>query len=415
MLFALGLHRHLRERRADRPVPRQCGRRRAAVGHHVRRRPFPHGDGRGADPGDLRRDLPLVPEDHRAHARTRRWASSTSGSRSSAPMRSSSRCTISACWACRAATTNSATRPSSRHRRTTLNAFITVAALIVGFAQMVFLFNLIWSLVKGKRGRRQSLAGHHARMADARNAAGARQLGQGAAGRLSLGLRLQRAGRQARISSRRTSRRPHEPRREHGMSVILVFLAGDRRHRRLVAVAAAADGQALARGRARSATCRGTRAVPLPAAKIGLRRLPCRRRLPVRAASSAPISCAWSCADWRPLPVPRLLWLNTGVLVLSSVALQWALVAARRRAAWTRVQARPRHRRRHGVRLPGRPAHGLATADRRRLFPGRQSGQQLLLPDHRRCTGCTSLAAWWRLAATTARRWRGWRRGAGCA
>ena len=32
----------------------------------------------------------------------------------------------------------------------TLNAFITVAALIVGFAQMVFLFNLIWSLFKGK-------------------------------------------------------------------------------------------------------------------------------------------------------------------------------------------------------------------------------------------------------------------------
>ena len=35
-------------------------------------------------------------------------------------------------------------------------------------------------------------------------------------------------------------------------------------------------------------------------------------------------------ADWRALPVPRLLWFNTGVLVLSSVALQWAHVAARR-------------------------------------------------------------------------------------
>jgi cytochrome c oxidase subunit 1 len=32
----------------------------------------------------------------------------------------------------------------------TLNEFITVAALIVGFAQMVFVFNLIWSLFKGK-------------------------------------------------------------------------------------------------------------------------------------------------------------------------------------------------------------------------------------------------------------------------
>jgi cytochrome c oxidase subunit I len=32
----------------------------------------------------------------------------------------------------------------------TLNAFISIAAFIVGFAQMVFLFNLIWSLFKGK-------------------------------------------------------------------------------------------------------------------------------------------------------------------------------------------------------------------------------------------------------------------------
>lgn len=35
-------------------------------------------------------------------------------------------------------------------------------------------------------------------------------------------------------------------------------------------------------------------------------------------------------ADWHPLPEPRLLWLNTGVLILSSAAMQWARVAARR-------------------------------------------------------------------------------------
>ncbi len=35
-------------------------------------------------------------------------------------------------------------------------------------------------------------------------------------------------------------------------------------------------------------------------------------------------------ADWRPLPLPRLLWFNTGVLVLSSVALQCAVAAARK-------------------------------------------------------------------------------------
>ncbi|MFT5131881.1 MAG: cytochrome c oxidase subunit 3 [Gammaproteobacteria bacterium] len=33
--------------------------------------------------------------------------------------------------------------------------------------------------------------------------------------------------------------------------------------------------------------------------------------------------------DWRPLTDPDLLWLNTGVLVLSSIALQWASVGAR--------------------------------------------------------------------------------------
>jgi len=41
-------------------------------------------------------------------------------------------------------------------------------------------------------------------------------------------------------------------------------------------------------------------------------------------------SMRMSVVDWRPLPVPRLLWVNTGVLVLSSVALQWAYMAARR-------------------------------------------------------------------------------------
>ena len=35
-------------------------------------------------------------------------------------------------------------------------------------------------------------------------------------------------------------------------------------------------------------------------------------------------------SDWRAMPVPRLLWLNTGVLVLSSVALQCAVFAARK-------------------------------------------------------------------------------------
>ncbi|HET8728616.1 MAG TPA: cytochrome c oxidase subunit 3 [Alphaproteobacteria bacterium] len=35
-------------------------------------------------------------------------------------------------------------------------------------------------------------------------------------------------------------------------------------------------------------------------------------------------------ADWRPVPAPALLWLNTGLLVLSSIALHRAQLAARR-------------------------------------------------------------------------------------
>lgn len=37
-----------------------------------------------------------------------------------------------------------------------------------------------------------------------------------------------------------------------------------------------------------------------------------------------------SVSDWRPLPEPWLLWLNTAILILSGVAMQRALVGARR-------------------------------------------------------------------------------------
>ena len=35
-------------------------------------------------------------------------------------------------------------------------------------------------------------------------------------------------------------------------------------------------------------------------------------------------------ADWTTLDLPRVLWLNTVVLVLASIAMQWTLVVARR-------------------------------------------------------------------------------------
>ena len=70
-------------------------------------------------------------------------------------------------------------------------------------------------------------------------------------------------------------------------------------------------------------------AVTLPAAKIGLGVF-----LAVAGSLFALFISAYSMrmnmVDWRTLPVPALLWFNTGVLVLSSVALQWAHIASRR-------------------------------------------------------------------------------------
>jgi cytochrome c oxidase subunit III len=72
-----------------------------------------------------------------------------------------------------------------------------------------------------------------------------------------------------------------------------------------------------------------TGAVTLPAAKLGLGVF-----LAVAGSLFALFISAYSMrqglGDWRELPVPKLLWFNTGVLVLSSIALQWAHSAARR-------------------------------------------------------------------------------------
>jgi cytochrome c oxidase subunit III len=73
----------------------------------------------------------------------------------------------------------------------------------------------------------------------------------------------------------------------------------------------------------------GTGAMTLPAAKIGLGVF-----LAVAGCLFTLFISAYSMrmnmTDWRALPVPKLLWFNTAVLVLSSVALQWAHLAARR-------------------------------------------------------------------------------------
>lgn len=70
---------------------------------------------------------------------------------------------------------------------------------------------------------------------------------------------------------------------------------------------------------------------PLPAAKIGLGVF-----LAVVGSLFALLISAYGMRmdliDWRQLPIPKLLWFNTGVLILSSIALHWALVSVRRGA-----------------------------------------------------------------------------------
>ena len=150
----------------------------------------------------------------------------------------------------------------------TLNAFITVAALIVGFAQMVFLFNLIWSLFKGK----------HAGGNPWRATTLEWQTPQTPPGHGNWGKELPVVYRWAydysvpgagRISCRKTSHRPHGPLRKLRHEHHHTILGCDSGHRRMVFLAAKADGQALVgRGPDRRLPEQG--ASSLPAAKIGL-------------------------------------------------------------------------------------------------------------------------------------------------
>ncbi len=71
------------------------------------------------------------------------------------------------------------------------------------------------------------------------------------------------------------------------------------------------------------------RTFPLPAEKIGLRVF----LVVVTVLFSLFIivySDRMGMPDWRPLPEPWLLWLNTALLIVASVTIQRALVSARR-------------------------------------------------------------------------------------
>jgi cytochrome c oxidase subunit 3 len=73
----------------------------------------------------------------------------------------------------------------------------------------------------------------------------------------------------------------------------------------------------------------GTEALSIPAAKIGLGIF-----LAVVGALFALFISAYlmrmQLVDWHAAPKPALLWINTGVLMASSAALQWARAAAER-------------------------------------------------------------------------------------
>ena len=167
----------------------------------------------------------------------------------------------------------------------------------------------------GQAGRRQSVAGDHAGMADAGNASAAWQLGQGTPGRLSLGLRLQRTRAPRRISCRRTSRPIlRRPRRSGAWASSILFLR--RRWRcigawwlskqRLTSKPWLEQGTALdSRDRRNQRRAGEGRA----------RHFSRRRRLAVRAVHQRLLRCACSWPTGARSACRRLLWLNTGMLI----------------------------------------------------------------------------------------------------
>jgi cytochrome c oxidase subunit 3 len=73
----------------------------------------------------------------------------------------------------------------------------------------------------------------------------------------------------------------------------------------------------------------GEGALPLPSVKVGLGVfLAVATSLFALLISAYFMRKAWP--DWTTLAVPSVLWLNTGLLLLSSVAMQWTRDAARR-------------------------------------------------------------------------------------
>ena len=130
------------------------------------------------------------------------------------------------------------------------------------------------------------------------------------------------------------------------MSVSRHYFWRDCGHRRMVAVAARADSQAVAGGKFnRRRSPAG--ASPVPAAKVGLG-----FSSPSSAAcsrcSSAPISCGWTLADWRPLPAAEAAMVQHGRADPEQCGAAMG-AGCRRPGTNGRRQGRPARRRRSAV------------------------------------------------------------------
>ena len=81
--------------------------------------------------------------------------------------------------------------------------------------------------------------------------------------------------------------------------------------------------------------------------------------------------------DWTNLALPRVLWLNTVVLILASVAMQWTVVVARR-GRMDDVRKRPGRGRRFQLCVSCRTGLGMATTECVGTFHCGQSGLRVL-------------------------------------
>jgi cytochrome c oxidase subunit I len=366
------LHRHLRQRRADRAVPRQRRGRRAALGHDVRRRAFPHGDGRGAGLvifGAIYHWYPKITGRmmNEAMGQFHFWVTFLGAYAIFFPMH------YVGLSACRGAIPSSASRlpdrAGGRAERLHLGRGADRRLRADGVPVQLLLEPGTGRPSGGNPWRATSLEWQTPETPPRHGNWEALPIVYRWAYDYSVpGAPQDFIAQNDPWPSRRICRRGRRERRPR---------LHPRRHRlfALVAGPAADDFQALARGRARPD--RRPEAMGLPTPKIALGVF-----LAVVGALFALFASAYfmrmEFVDWQAMPLPP-----------AGLA-QHRAPGARERAAAMRPRrgatgrrghdaARPRRGHRRDARLPRRPARRLARARRERLRPRRQPGEQLLL------------------------------------